>query len=277
MTDNSPALAAKTPSQMQRMVRRRVRRRTIWRRVRLGSMIVGGVLVVGGLAFGIDRMVVSLTHYYGGHNSTASRETTTPGANASTTTSTTPGPPDCDSSGLSAVVYNWQETAGTQYETVLLTNISQATCTLDGYPTLGVTASDGTPLPAPTSDAPTLGSGPDPESGSPSTTAGGAGAPAGEGPAPVPLASRGQAWFELSYPVSCSQILTEGATPGSTPDECYAGATLEVTPPKATGPLLLTQPVRLTYQTSGFMVGPFLPGPPPRFPPVSPTSTTTTA
>jgi Protein of unknown function (DUF4232) len=240
------------------MVQRRVRRRRLWRRTRLTTMITGGVIVVLALAFGIDRMVVSLYRYYGG-DKVASPPATTPIVTSptSSTTTTAPGPPDCTSSGLRAQVENWQETAGSQYETVVLTNISPASCTLVGYPTLGVTATDGTPLQAATTNSALLGA-----------TA--AGATAGSSPtaAPVVLATRGQAWFEFSYLATCDQILTEGQSPTGAPDQCYSGATLEVTPPHATSPLLVNEPVRLAYQTSGFMVGPFEAVPIPPSPPI---------
>ncbi len=240
------------------MVQRRVRRRRLWRRTRLATMITGGVIVLLALTFGIDRMVVSLYRYYGGDKA-AAPPTTTPIVTAptSSTTTTAPGPPGCTSSGLSAQVENWQESAGAQYETVVLTNIAPASCTLSGYPGLGVTASDGTPLLATTTNTAGLGS-----------SAAGATAGSSPTPAPVVLATRGQAWFEFSYFATCYQILTEGEAPTGAPDQCYSGSTLEVTPPHATSPLLVSEPVRLAYQTSGFMVGPFEAVPIPVSPPV---------
>ncbi len=248
----------KDPHQLQQMVQRKVRRRRLWRRTRLTTMITGGVIVVLALAFGIDRMVVSLYRYYGG-DKVGAAPTTTPiiTTPTSSTTTTAPGPPGCTSSGLSAQVENWQETAGSQYETVVLTNIAPASCTLAGYPGLGVTASDGTPLLATSTNAAGLGS-----------SAAGATAGSSPTPAPVVLATRGQAWFELSYLATCYQILAEGEAPTGAPDQCFSGSTLEVTPPHATSPLIVSEPVRLAYQTSGFMVGPFEAVPIPSTPPV---------
>ena len=250
----------KNPQELQQMVRRRVRRRRALRRARIGSLITVIVVVAGGAAFGIDRMVVSLSRYYGAGNKASTHAPPTTRSVAPTTTSTAPGPPACASSGLAAVVSNWQTSAQVTYETISLTNISEAPCSLNGYPALGVTSTDGTPLPAPTSNVPELGA----------TTAGATGPPSSV----VALAPRAQGWFELSYPEVCYQILTTGTPPSSSPDQCYPGNILEVTPPGATSPLLVTEPVHFDYQTSGFMVGPFLPGPPPRetpLPEVSPT------
>src|ERR1700722_15649107 len=244
----------KDPQQLQAMVRRRVRRRRLWRRTRIASLVTAIVVVTGGVAFGIDRMVVSLYRYYGGDNKAVGHTSTTLVTVPPSTTTTLAGPPDCASSGLGAVVSNWQATEGTMYETVSLTNISEASCTLRGYPALGVTSTDGTPLPAPTTNVPQLGS----------TTAG------ATGPANpvVEVAPRAQAWFELSYPEVCYQILTAGAPPSSSPNQCYAGTILEVTPPGATNPLLVTEPFHFDYQPPGFMVGPCQSGPPPHEPPV---------
>jgi hypothetical protein len=250
----------KNPQELQQMVKRRVRRRRLLRRARIGSFVAAIAVVAGGLAFGIDRMVVSLYHYYGGNNKALAHTPTTSRTVPPSTTTTAAGPPDCASSGLGAVVSNWQAAAGVMYQTISLTNISDAPCTLAGYPTLGVTSSDGTPLPAPTSNVPELGA----------TTAGATGPTTSM----VALAPQAVGWFEISYPEVCYQILTGGTPPTSSPDQCYAGTILEVTPPGATSPLLVTEPIRFNYQTSGFMVGPFLPGPAPHEPPIAPVAPT---
>jgi hypothetical protein len=45
---------------------------------------------------------------------------------------------------------------------------------------------------------------------------------------------------------------------------------LQVTPPKTTSSLLVTEPLRFDYGIDGFEVGPFQPGSPPSSPPVGP-------
>lgn len=237
---------------VQKMVRRRVRRRRLLRRLRVGSMVVGAVIVVGGGAFGIDRMVVAIHHYYATGTKSSSTNTTTP----TTTTTTTPGPPACASAGLSAYVYDWNETGDTLYETVSLSNISGSPCSLTGYPTLGASAQNGTPLPAPTLDVATLGS----------TTG------ASISPTSLSVAAGTRVWFELDYPDVCYDVLEPGATATDIPNACYAGTFLEVTPPKTSTPLLVSEPLHFTYGTAGFDVGPFVAGTPPVSPPVPTTA-----
>jgi hypothetical protein len=239
------------PQSVQDMVRRRVRRRRMWRRVRIGLLGLGAAIVVGGAAFGIDRMVVSIHRYYATRPQPKPNLVTT---SQPTTTTTAPGPPNCLSAQLNAAVYNWQGTGGAIYETVALTNISGSPCTLSGYPGLGVSAQNGTALPAPTTDVATLGSVP--------------GAPA-VSPVALAVTPGTRAWFELSFPDVCDEVLAPGAVAGSTPNACYAGNWLDVTPPGTTSPLLVTEPLRFTYGTAGFHVGPFVAGTPPSSPPVS--------
>lgn len=239
------------PVRVQEMVRRQVRRRRRWRRVRITLLVIVLAAVAGGAAVGIERLVVLAHKLYVEHHHPSARAAG--GGRTSTTLSTTttapPGPGPCGSPQLSAVVYDWRETDGMTQEAVQLTNISPTTCSLSGYATIGVSAQSGTPLPAPTTDLPALGTVP---ASSEVTSA----------QAPVTVAPRSEAWFELSYPDICDQVLTPGATPTGAPNECYPGNVLEVTPSKGTEALLVTQPVLLTYGTAGFEVGPFQAGTP---------------
>jgi len=246
------------PMAVQEMVRRRVQRRRRMRRVRTAVLVVVVVLGLGGAAFGIDRMVVSLHHYYAGHPGPKASSTTgaTPVSRTSTTT-TIPGPPACQSPQLGASVYYWIGTGSAIYEIVTLNNISGSACTLAGYPTLGASAANGTPLPAPTSDVATLGSVP---GGAPASTA------------PVALEPGTRAWFEVSFPDICDRVLQPGAPSAGVVNACYAGSELQVTPPRATSALLVSEPLHFDYGTSGFQVGPFQSTPPPSRPPV-PTTT----
>lgn len=235
------------------MVQRRVRRRRLMRRLRLATMVVVGVAVVGGAAFGIDRMVVALHRYYGSHSHSPSTTVLTIAKPATTTTA--PGPPACASVQLSAYVYDWESSAGTTYETVSVSNISGTACSFLGYPALGASDYDGTSLPAPTDDVATLGG---------ATTATSASAV-------LTMAPGARAWFELDYPDVCYQVLEPGQTAaaGAT-DVCYDGETLEVTPPRTSSPLLVHEPLRFTYGTAGFDVGPLVAGTPPPSPPLGP-------
>jgi hypothetical protein len=238
------------PQTVQQMVRRRVRRRRLWRRARRVILIVAVIVAVGGAGFGVDRMVVALRKYY------ATPAHTTRGTDAATTstsppTTTASGPPNCVSGQLSGTVTNWEDITDTTFETVSLTNISLSPCSLLGYPGLAVNSSNGTALPAATQDVASMGS---------ST---GDALPA---PSRVIVAPEGRAWFELSYPDVCDVILTPGSGPTNTPNACYEGQWLQVTPPKTASPLLVPEPLRFTYGLAGFNVGPFGSGYPPPLP-----------
>jgi hypothetical protein len=245
------------PLRAQQMVRRQVRRRRRWRRLRLAVLVLVSTTAVVGAAVGIDRLAVVVHKFYTDHHH-AARRATGPTTHATTTTVTTiPGPPRCASPQLGAAVSDWRETGGTVEETVSLTNISPTPCTLVGYPVLGATAQGGTPLPATTDDDPTIG----PPSTA-LTTAPATGA--------VALIHGARASFELSYPNVCDHVVLPGAAATGVPNECYSGIWLDVTPTPGSSPLVVTEPLRLTYATSGFEVGPFqagngtpLPGPPP--------------
>lgn len=237
------------PETVQEMVRRRVRRRRQWRRVRVVGLVAGITIGLAAGAFGIDRMVVALQKYYAtqpqARRSTGATTTTAP------TTRTAAGPANCVSGQLSGSVSNWQGINGTMFETVVLTNISLSPCLLQGYPGLGVNSQNGTALPAATQQVATMGS----STGESSPT-----------PARVVLPPEGRAWFELSYPDVCNQILTPGAIPTASPNVCYEGKWLQITPPRTASPLLVAEPLRFTYGTAGFDVGPFGAGSPPPLP-----------
>lgn len=237
------------PETVQQRVKRRVRRRRLLHRARMAALVVTVVVAVGGAAFGIDRMVVALRKYY------ASPAHTTKSGNDPTSTSPTTtslsGPPRCVSGQLSGTVTNWQGISGTTYETVSLTNISLSSCTLLGYPGLAVNSANGTALPAATQDVATMG------------VSTGVAAPA---PKPVVIAPEGRAWFEISYPDVCDTILTPGSGPTGSPNACYEGKWLQVTPPQTSSPLLVPEPFRFTYGIAGFDVGPFGTGSPPPLP-----------
>jgi Protein of unknown function (DUF4232) len=243
----------KNPVKVQEMVRRRVRRRTLWRRTRVGVLVAVGVIATGSAAFGIDRMVVALHRYYGGqphpagHAGTAATSTTPP------TTAAPTGPPVCVAADMTGAMTNWQSTNGVTYEIVTLTNISSSPCTLSGFPSLGANAPNGSALPAAARDVTSLGA-------TPSTPA--------SGPTAVTVAQGAGSWFELAFGDNCTQVLNPGAAASTATGDCYAGQWLQVFPPKTTSAVLVNQPLKFDYQTSGFEVGPFMAPPPPSSPPV---------
>lgn len=239
----------KNPETVQQMVRRRVRRRRLWRRARVAILVVGVTVAAGGAAFGIDRMVVALRKYYASpahsarvvdHSTSTVPKTTSPS-----------GPPNCVSGQLSGTVTDWEGINDTTYETVSLTNISLSACTLFGYPGLAVNSANGTALPAATQDVPTMGA----STGIATAT-----------PTAAVVGPEERAWFELSYPDVCDIILTPGSGPTVTPNACYEGKWLQITPPKTSSPLLVPEPLRFTYGIAGFDVGPFGTGSPPPLP-----------
>ncbi len=248
--ENEPITNMTNPETVQEMVRRRVRRRKLWRRARVAILVASVTVAAGGAAFGIDRMVVALRKYY------ASPSHTTKGSDASSsstipTTTIASGPPPCVSGQLSGTVSNWNAINGTMYEMVSLTNISLSPCSLLGYPGLAVNSANGTALPAATQEVATMGV---------STGA------AAAGPMRVVVAPEARAWFELSYPDVCDLILTPGSGPTAAPNACYEGKWLQITPPRTSSPLLVPEPLRFTYGIVGFDVGPFGTGSPPPLP-----------
>ncbi len=249
MVENGHITKMTNPESVQQMVRRRVQRRRLWRRVRFGALVVTVIVAAGGAAFGIDRMVVALRKYYASP-AHSTKVNNTP-LSSSPTTTTASGPPNCVSGQLSGTVSNWRAISGTTYETVSLTNISLSPCTLLGYPGLAVNSANGTALPAATQDVATMGA----STGS---------APAA--PERVVVAPEGRAWFELSYPDVCDIVLTPGSGPTASPNACYEGKWLQITPPRTASPLLVPEPLRFTYGIAGFDVGPFSTGSPPPLP-----------
>jgi hypothetical protein len=244
------------PLKVQDRVRRQVQRRRRWRRARIALLSLAATAAVLAAAFGIDRLAVAVHKFYVEHHHTTPGVTVAKKGVTSTTATTMPGPTHCDSPQLSATVTNWFESNGMVEEKVSLTNISPGSCSLTGYPTLGAVSQSGTPLPAPTNHLASLGG--------PATV--GNTVPSG----PVILVHDARASFALSFANVCDNVLVPGSPATGTPNECYAGSWLEVTPPQATSSLLVTEPLRLTYGTAGFQVGPFevgdgqpLPGQPP--------------
>jgi len=243
----------KNPLVTQEMVRRMARRRRWWRRIRRALAVVCSLLVLGALAYGVDRLVVLGHRLYAedvehhGAPIVPTESTSVP----TTTTTTAPGPPPCTSPQLDAYLDHWQIVGATLYEIVVLDDTSAALCSLTGYPALAVSGPDGSAPPAPVDDVATLG------------------AVAGPGTAtPVDLDPGSQAWFEVSYSVSCSVVLRPFAPATGAPGQCYEGSELEITPPHATSPLAIAQPLGFTYGTAGFQVGPFQGGPLPASPPL---------
>jgi hypothetical protein len=250
LVENEPITKMTNPETVQQMVRRRVRRRRLWRRARVALTVVFVIVAAGGAAFGIDRMVVALRKYYASP-SHVTRGTADASPSTTPSTTTASGPPNCVSGQLSGTVSNWDAINGVLYEIVSLTNISLSSCTLLGYPGLAVNSANGTALPAATQDVATMG------------VSNGA-APAA--PGRVVVTPEQRAWFELSYPDVCNQILTPGSAPTAVPDACYEGKWLQITPPKTVSPLLVPEPLRFDYGVVGFDVGPFGTGSPPPLP-----------
>jgi hypothetical protein len=252
------------PLRAQQIVRRQVRRRRRWRRLRVAALVVIASAAVVAAAFGIDRLAVVVHKFYAEHHHLHPQTTTL--TTKTTTTTTLPGSPRCDSPQLSASVSDWRETAGSVEEMVTLTNISETPCSLTGYPSIGAVAQDGTPLPAPNAELASLGSSDVNGTATPSSA--------------VTLAHGARASFELVFANTCDHVLEPGEPATGALNECYDGIWLDVTPPQGTTPLLVTQPVRLTYTTTGFEVGPFLAGDGPPLqgqPPLtSPTTSSTT-
>jgi len=245
------------PVRAQQIVRRQVRRRRRWRRLRIAVLVVLASSAVLAAAFGIDRLAIVVHKFYAEHHHSHPPATGSTNTTAASTTTRPAGSARCDSPALSAVVSDWRETSNTVLETVSLTNISLTPCSLTGYPNLGVVAQGGTPLPATNHDvaaivAPTPGATTLPVTTVPVGTT----TPS----APVTLAHGARASFQLAFANTCDHVVAPGQPTTGTPNECYSGVWLEVTPPQGTSALLVTQPLRLTYAVSGFQVGPFQAG-----------------
>jgi len=243
-----------------------VRRRRRARLAKIASLVLLALVLAGTAAFGVDRGIVFGRHLWARlHRPSPPTSTTTTLYSAPPTTLPAP---QCDDRQTNAYLYDWEITSGTLYEVVALTNTSSSPCSLAGYATLVATDQNGAALPSPNHAQASLGAG------------------AGASPTPVLLTPDGQAWFEFSYPVTCSQVLVPGPTEAVVPGDCFEGATLAVsvsgggtttagttagttTGGAATTTLDVRQPVRFTYGVEGFAVGPFASGTPPASPPVS--------
>jgi hypothetical protein len=253
------APAVNDPMRVQQMVRRQVRRRRRWQRVRLALLVLAATAVVVAAAVGIDRLAVVVHKFYAEHHHhTGPRTTAVTNRTTSTTTTTVAGPPRCQSTQLSAVVSDWRDTGGTVEEVVALTNLSLTPCTVAGYPVLGVVASTGTALPATNSDVASIGSADTVGTTAPVPTT----APVGTTvpSAPLTVAHGALASFEFAYSDDCDHVLPPGQAATGAPNECYGGLWLAVTPTPGSSPLIVTLPLHLTYATSGLQVGPFRAG-----------------
>jgi hypothetical protein len=238
-----------------------VRRRRRWRRLRVAVLVLLVTSVVLGAAVGIDRLAVAVHKFYDEHHHSSPPKKSAVTHGTSTTTTTAPGTARCTSPALSAVVSDWRDTGGAVEENVQVTNISATPCTVAGYPALAVAGQGGTLLPATNDDLATIGS-----SGTSGTTGttfpGPTTLPVGTTvpPTPVPLAHGAVASFQFSYANICDHVLQPGQPATGVPNECYSGTWLEVTPAPGAGPLVVTVPLHLAYQTSGFEVGPYQAG-----------------
>lgn len=244
----------KNPIELQAMVRRRVRRRRAWRRLRILALVLVVIAALSAAAFGVSRGVAYGRKLWDEHHRSTTTTTQATTAATSSTTTTFAGPPRCTTAELAAYMFSWRITDNVLYEVVQLHSNSPAPCTLLGFPTLGALDTAGAALPAPNHPLASLGATP--------------GAPAAA-PAPVVLSTVGAtAWFELAFATNCSQTLTSGPPPAGSTGACYAGAQLAITPPAAVTPLVIAQPLPFNYSTNGILVGPFLAGAAPGSPPV---------
>jgi hypothetical protein len=139
--------------------------------------------------------------------STTTQATTTTAAPVTTTTAhgtTTTATIKCQLSQLHIAHVGSQGAAGTEENTFSLTNVSQATCTLFGYPGMQLLSSGGQSLPT-------------------TVVRGGGTTVTGMSPQTVTLAPSAVAYFN----VTSSDVTTANTT-------CSAGTQLEVTPPTNT-------------------------------------------
>jgi hypothetical protein len=136
----------------------------------------------------------------GGGSGTGSTSTTAP----STTTTTSSGPPMCTTNALSAAISGSSGAAGTIETTITLKSSSAAPCVLNGYPGLGLVASDGSTLPSNVV-----------RKGNYSFTA--------MAPTTVTLTAGQSAYFNIGY----------SDVPVGSETSCPSSASLEVTPPNA--------------------------------------------
>jgi hypothetical protein len=135
----------------------------------------------------------------GGSSGTGSTSTTAP-----STTTTTFGPPQCATTALSAGISGSSGAAGTIETTIALKSTAAQPCVLNGYPGLGLLASDGSSLPSNVV-----------RKGSYSFTA--------MAPTTVTLTAGQSAYFNIGY----------SDVPVGSETSCPTSASLEVTPPNS--------------------------------------------
>jgi hypothetical protein len=235
-------------------VQRLVSRRRLLRRLRFASLLVGGLTVVAAGTLGVYDGVGLVRRVWDAHHRRplAALSRTAKRTATSTTTTSASGPPACTAGQAAAGQSHWQVTGGTLYEIVVLDATSASPCTLSGYAGLSPTAPGGATLSAPVHDDAGLG------------------AQAGASTAPVVLGPGQPAWFEVSYPVTCTSVLASPRAPTGTPGQCERGGSLGVLLPQSTTPLDVAQPLGFTFAATGFDVGPFSSGAPPGSAPTGP-------
>ncbi len=126
--------------------------------------------------------------------------------------SAVPVTPRCHTSQLSATAGDGQGAAGTIYLTIVLSNTSGETCTLDGYPGMGLLDASRRPLPT--------------------TVVRGGGMLPPSRPSLVRLPPAAKASYSLTY----SDVPTGGASAAT---QCPTASSAYVTPPDERDPLLL--------------------------------------
>ena len=141
---------------------------------------------------------------------TTSSTPSTSSAPSTSTTTTAGGPAHCPASSLAVSVAGTQGAAGTFEVTLQLRNVSQTTCTLNGYPGAQLYDANGSALPT-------------------DVVRGGSYSFTDFPPSVATLAAGASAYFNLAY----SDVTT--GTP------CPTAASMWITPPDATDHLVLTQ------------------------------------
>jgi Protein of unknown function (DUF4232) len=174
----------------------------------------GLVIAAGGAALGLAACTTT----------TASRTTSTTGATTTTTARTTTTNPattttagttgTCQPAQLQMTPQTGSGAAGTIQESILMTNISSTTCTMDGYPGMQLLDGNGNSLPTNVVRG--------------GTTFGAAAA--NQPPALVTLAPQKSAAFSLSY----------SDVPEGTATSCPTSAKSEITPPNDTAFAVIT-------------------------------------
>ena len=244
----------RNPLETQARVTRLVRKRRRIRRLKIGSLAIGALILAAAAAFGIDQAVIAARHlsakiFPPTPSTSAPKSTTT----SSTSTTTVPPGPSCSAPGMSAVVYDWQRSGSNIYEVVALLNTTSAPCSVYGYPDVAVPGS--VPGMVPETKVPGLGVAPGSAAAGSTTTypASTPGATTTAVPtttsasAPDVLSQGQRAWFELSFSDTCS---------ASAPGGCLSATALSVTLFAGQPPIALGQPQTFTFGAVGFEVGP---------------------